>query len=603
MVIRRVGLVAAALVFPFIAGASPALEQATLFLDRGEPNAAKPLLQSIHPGNGEWIEKLNLLIRYHLLRGPAIEAWRVIQVGRRTTGGSNRWRDEERLAVFLAGACPLALAPEDEPRGWLLDAAVDRLRGRIFEADAGTPLGARAAGERRLGPGLVPYLADIPRTKLLANQGCRFAKWERRSKESRARNELDLLRRFLDRADSAGTRVERLLIRMRALELAEADAKLADEAKALREKLPAASDVDWSALPDPERKWLLARLFAARRLEEVAPERRPEAQAIALASLREGTGTGPADWLALVDLGRLPNDERIVVLSRAEASGRFAGRSWVLLELARSLAEANRVNDSLTVVRRLLREHEEELSADETAAAVELASKLFAEFTFDERTTSAVHAAVPEALWTPMLARTELRFAFAGRAVELAKLHKNLDHARGAGFRSDDRRELVTAIARKDLGRFRRTLDEGERRARRGQRLADFAADYLAELGEQGNPLVLRGFTRELAVRLRRADAGRGELRDRLTDLALSLDQSGTTAEAEESVRRGIVRLGTARWRHATAAPPTFVLRPPDALPLRRLFYMPASISSRSNEWILSTALDGVPAAATGAKE
>ena len=141
-------------------------------LGRDNPAAALKAYKSIGPGDPLWTDKLEDLIRYSLIKEDGLEAWRVIQIGRRTRAKPALWNDYERLALLRAQACPLAISANDQTRGFLLNAAVYRLRAEMFEEGGGDLLASgRAVDVSHLTVRLVPYLAEIPHTELLPGRG------------------------------------------------------------------------------------------------------------------------------------------------------------------------------------------------------------------------------------------------------------------------------------------------------------------------------------------------------------------------------------------------------------------------------------------------
>ena len=132
-------------------------------------------------------------------------------------------------------------------------------------------------------------------------------------------------------------------------------------------------------VPDPERQWLFVQTFGGKRLQDLRPEVRERAQAVAIQALLASDAT--AYWLSVIDLDGLQLKERRELLARAEKLGRYPGRSWVLYELALANYELGEASEALTILRRLLVEREEVLdNSPLEEACVALAARLFLNF-------------------------------------------------------------------------------------------------------------------------------------------------------------------------------------------------------------------------------
>lgn len=559
--------------------AASALEEARAALEREDRATALKIYNRIPLKHPLWKEKIEDLVRYEILHGNPEEAWRIIQVDKRVFGSASALADYERLAIFRAGACPLALEGSDALASSLVTAATYR----FFESN----LGWRDRAELEsiegtsLASGLTPYLADIPNTRLQAGRGCRVQRLEIRSANSAARRETTELlsaSRRLKTFDRGA-----LMIQARLLDLA---TDLSDEelGRDLRRALPDESKVDWLSLPDLERRKLFAHYFPGARLAEVTAVSRPRANEIALRVLRQDSDAHVSSWLAMVDLEALAPAARAEFLSRVEGTWRFAGRAWVLLRLARSRYELGQASEALTVLRRLLLEREEEVSEETEEAAVDLAARIFAEYRFEDKLVGAMRAALPTRLWKHLLDSSLVVAAVRGRGGDFAKLLKM------EKYNPDSMRARELDLWRSLSQRNQRGFLSGIKKLGRGpgadRSLIELGGRFAMELIEHPKDEGLKTFARSLAGELRgrlRAGDARG---DDVANLAQILEGESEWAKGARSVRQGVISVGTASWAHAEPKSPDFKFEVPTSLPRRELIVIPERATNRA--WVLS---------------
>jgi hypothetical protein len=561
-------------------------------LKRGDLAQAMLAYKPVTPQHPLWADKLEDLIRYHLDKQEGLEAWRIIQVGRRTGVGKS-WGDYERLSVMLAGGCALAIAPENSVQAHLLNAAVYRLQPWILKSQ--NP-GLKQKDSSHLAAGLVPYLADIPETKILRGQGCRAEKLEASATgRGVAKAELDELVDYL--AATRDSSADRLLILIRALELAsdpKSEAKDDSLAKALRAELPPMAKLPWREFPDPERQWLFVQSFGGKRIEDIAADKRAEAEGFALSAL-EAADSSPL-WLAAIDLEKLPAKKRRQVLARAEKLGTFPGRSWVLYELALSLNQSGETNEALRVVRRILVEGEEDVDDNLKDALVALSARIFAEHRLDARTQGALEAALPARLWSVLIEQSMLQTALAGHSRDYVRLEKIRSSMRHASAQPELEGNLTRALAFRQLDKFRGLLSARSRSAQTGggmggdERLRRYAQVLVAQLFDLDDARLkaLQPFTRALAESLARGNVVGSESAAAVSDLIQLLNMESERAAGNRSVRGGVVRVGVARFGRADLKPASFSLQPPAQMPRRELMFIPDPATERG--WKFSTA-------------
>jgi hypothetical protein len=542
------------------AAASP-LEEGRKSLREDQLQKALAHYSPINPAAPEYVEKIEDLTRFHLLRGEGVEAWRVLQVGRRVRVARPEWNDLERLAVYRAGACPLALSSENKAHAHLLNAATYRyLTFQKSEEE-------REEDVASLGPGLVPYLRDIPRTELIRGQGCRVAKQLTPDKRAQRKAELKEILDFLDLGEKVGTPLADVLLKLRALEIAKDEPKVVEK---LRASLPSPALAPWRELPDPERQWLFVNAFEGHHLEEISKERRAEAQAIALKIL-EADDAAPF-WLAAVELDSLKANARADLLSKVEKKGgTYEGRGWILFELARTRYQLGQMNESLTLLRRLLVENEESASEKIEEASVQLAASIFAEHRLDQKALGALDAALPSRLWRSLLTQAMMRAALSGRSAELAALEKIAERRNS---RLDV--ELLRPLARRDLRKFKIVLNSMN---------FDFARMLAAYLIEFPKTRGLAPFANATAERLQRMGGG---AEDEKKDLIQILSSSESDwMKGAVSVRQGVIKVGVARWPQSSLRPASFALQPPETMDRRELIFIPDTATERG--WKFST--------------
>lgn len=576
-----------------------ALAKGRSLLESGKLLEAQRAYGEIPVEDPLWQEKVEDLLRYHLVKGQPQEAWRIVQLLRRTKRAPENVDDYERLALHRSGACPLAVPAHRTLHGHLIDAATYRHPQRYLRTDASDKLVPVEGAS--LAAGLVPHLRDIPATKLAKGQGCRVAKAMLigDSEEKVRRAELEALNRALsllgpvgpftaeEHANGGSSVKERLLVGARAIELTK---KIGNEAgaKALLANLPRDTEVPWLELPDPERRWIFIHYFGADTHSALKGEKKEHAKKIAISVISKANEPAAADWLAMVDLNGLALKERSSLLARVEKLGAFSGRGWVLYELARSYALENCIPESLTVLRRLLLEREEAIDEPIERASVDLAARIFGEHRFEERLVGAMQAALPSRLWSEMVEGALVRAAFAarerefGRIVGLRKSAASRESLRGVET------DLWRRLAARDAAGFKRQLKSFAKGSAADNTLIAMAGKFASELAGRGSEdRSLSSFAEALGDELRgrvRSDDGRT---DRLVDFARALGSRGDWSEGARSTSRGSVNVGVARYQSADLRPSEFRLKEPGALPLRELTFVPDGTTGRG--WRLST--------------
>lgn len=589
MVVRRLNLLTLSSILAAAAafGSEPALspekafQEARAALEREDPAAALKLYGKIPLKHPLWKEKIEDLIRYELLHRNPEEAWRIVQVEKRVSGReAPELADYERLAIFRARACPLALEGNDQFQAELVNAATYRFFTTNF--------GVRDRAEVKpiegasLASGLTHYLAEIPTSRLQTGRGCRAEKMQTRSPQAAARREMESL--LAASAKLASVDLPSLLFRARMLELA-GELRDSELSKALEDRLPPETMIPWLKLPDAERRRLFAHYFRANRVAELkgAPSQK-RASEIAAQVLRGDPEAHVTSWLAMMDFGGLAAKERAELLAHIEKTWRFNGRGWILFQLAESRYELGEAAETLTVLRRLLLEREEEAGGEIEAAAVELAARIFAEYRFEDQLVGAMRAAMPSRLWMEMLDRALIVAAVEGRGREFAKLMK-LESHRLDSFRAREL-ELWRALAERGHARFLSQIKKLGRGPGADRALIELGGRFASEL--IGNPehKSLQAFARSLALELRdRLRPGDTRI-DEINNLAQILEDESQWAQGARAVRQGILNVGVARWGKSGAQPPAFKFEVPNHLPERELVMVPERATNRA--WVLS---------------
>lgn len=537
-------------------------------LSSGKLEDAIKTLSSIDPTSNDYTKKIELLARFHLVRREGLEAWRTLQVGRRVRRAKNDWNDLERLAIFQARSCPLALEPSEDgkARAHLLNAAVYRLLPAIFRDDSST-FDRAEPGETHLTAGLVPYLKEIPQTQLLQGQGCRLAKTIV-NQNSLRKSELKALLDYLDSGERSEGAGARLLILARALELAVTDP---ESTKRIEAMIPPPSEIAWAELPDAERQWLFVHSFGGRSLTDVPVQRQPEAQRLAISILN--TEEASPLWIAMIDLDSLSLKTRLDLLTRLAAKdGPFKGRAWILFDLARAKYESGQTIETLTILRRLLVEREEVIDDAMEDAGVTLASHIFIEYRFDQKIFGALDASLPSRLWRTLLTRAAMRSALAGRPTDLQSIEKL-----AARRNSTLDLSLLKPLARRNLKAFEKELHDMN---------PEFARTLASYMVDESFTKTLVPYANAVAKRLRAQSTGPNQDIDDLTRL-LSRPES-EWAKGNASVRQGVLRVGVARRPRLDVAPFEFALEPPATLAKRDLFFIPDL--QMDGGWTFSTA-------------
>jgi len=532
----------------------------------------------------EWTDKVEDLTRYLLLRENGQEAWRMLQVAHRVNRFPEAWIDLERLALFRANSCPLSLPAADEARGHLLNAAVYRYMEQMFESNTVT-LPSDDSISTHLATGLTPYLQEIPDMQLAPQRGCRLAKMETRKKEAVLRSELSELQDYL--SEGQDEKSTRLLVTMRAVELTDSLRKDKVQKKLLA-SLPKDNQIPWAELPDPEKQWLFAKVFGAQTIDKVAPDRKKQAQEIAMQALFVEKAS--PYWLAMIDLNTLPLSERVKVLSRAEKLGDFKGRAWVLFELARTQFELGHTPEGLTVMRRLLVEGEETVDGPLEEASVHLAARIFNKYRFEQGLQGALQASLPARLWNDLLAQSSQRAAVDGRSAEFTRLQSVLHSRTHFVYYNTPEADLNKALSQRNLGLFTKRLGDFKYSA---GKLVEYTKTYASYVLSEDSPKdlekSLKPYSEALVKRLRALTQPGSETEDQVNELASLLDTAGGKWSAgARGVRQGVIKLGIARWTPNELRPADFILHPPAILPRRELFFVPVA---DQRGWRFSTAI------------
>lgn len=572
------------------------LEDGRAALARGDHKGALTAYRSIGPDDSRWPEKVEDLIRYHLRKGEALEAWRLTQLEVRLGRTSSTIRDYERLAVLKDGACPLGLPKGgDELRSTLIDAAGYRhLQSSFASSRLADPLPNQ---DSNLAPGLVPFVSDIPQTKLVKGRGCRLARAAfARSSESARTSELKTILHAIELMPQAHE-PGRFALLARALWLANAseDDRARIKATAM---LPPVEAAPWAQTTDPERRLLFRAYFTGSKLDDLPEASRAIAQKIALSVLREASAPSAAAWLAFVDLDSLAPKDRARLLERVEKSGSFEGRAWVLYQLARARWESNDAREALTVLRRVFVENDESLSDELERAFADLAARIFAEHRFDQRMSGALRASTPARLWATLIEQARLRTAFDGRVDDFRRLGAIATTGSSNASRSAAW-AIAGALASRNLSMFSRHVAKDA--SDRGQGVALVANAMTARLLEMSEVdrrmlalyavVLARALEAEATARNVRASSG-----ESLADLAhalsaAALEPPGNAArDGERIVRKGAVRVGHVKVGMATPERPAFRIESPTSLAPREFIFVPSDVAGRG--WSLSTALE-----------
>lgn len=589
MVLRPLNfLISIAFLVPALAGAATSnLESARQALREDRLPEALQLYRGISPQDPLWREKLEDLTRYHLRKDEPLEAWRILQLARRTQAENADLNDYERLSVMRAGGCALGLPTGTPQRDLLLEAATYRLQASIFEGQ--TPV-TKGLDEFALAPGVTPYLEQIPKAQILKGQGCRLAKLGKKtsdlkhSKNSLAELELQVLLTYLDN-EGPGS-IERTLILIRALELANLLQKTSEKDR-LSLDLKSSKDFKWEDFPDPERRWIFAQLFNAKSLSEIAVEKRSEAQALALRILAAKDSS--AAWLAMIDLETLNSQQRQQVLARADQLGDAPEPGWILYQRARLFRDQSDPLAALQILRRLLVQEEVPLSPEFTEASLGLASEILSEHRANQRMQGALEAAIPGRLWSSFLQKSLLSSALSGSSREFREIQNWLKSSsrQNLGWTGQNV-DLLKIMARRDLVSFRRHLNSSEFGP---ENLFQFSRMVAARLaGEAEMPKGLQDFLDLLSEKLIEkfpTGSTRAEEVAGLTQIFASVRIK--QVEGHRSVRQGTVRIGSVRWQGDPLKQPSWTLAPPSQMPRRELLYIPDPAKDRG--WIFSTAI------------
>lgn len=575
------------------------LKMARQMLDSSDVSGATKAYALLPFGTPMWTEKVEDLIRHHLLNGSSLEAWRLVQLLKRVRLATALTREYEKLAVFKSLGCPLALHSVDAHRNALLNAASYR-----FQSVAMSSSSVSAVEGTSFGPGITPFLADIPRARILRGQGCRLAKFAGKT-ATRPRLELDSLLVALKSFPTTEVMTEklpRLLVLARALQLhsdiptAEQDSKLAAQ---LERFLPTEGEINWSEVPDEERRRLFSRYFPGEQIVELPVSLKKRAHEIAMQILKRPVSVKDVDWLSMVDLSVLTIEKKIALFSAIEKTGTFAGRAWVLYSLAEAYYELEKPMETLAILRRMLREKEEETDAALDEAMVDLAARIFSEHRFDERLLGAMQAAMPSRLWWQMVDSAAIRAAIYGRDREFLKIQSLMLKKNALSPMLKAQVSLWSALAKRDQRSFSkqlRALDRGggtDRllRSLGGIMASEFAASVEAPSGSLASDAwkEVSPFAQELAVEIRSRIRPGDTRANELADLSLLLERESAWADGGRSVKNGAVVLGVARFKRRDFKKAEFRLKPPATIPLRELIYLPDKATARG--WTFSTTI------------
>ena len=185
-----------------------------------------------------------------------------------------------------------------------------------------------------------------------------------------------------------------------------------------------------------------------------------------------------------------------------------------------------------------------------------------------------------------------MRAAISGRFSEFNKLEKMRDRLRVQSYTTVTLdMALQRALVRRNLNGFKKILSAVQRGSGQEGKLTDFARTLTAYVFEdKDNGSGLPPYTRALADRLQTLIYPGSSHAQEIDDLTQLLRDGSFDEQARgsESVRKGVVKIGVARWKPVGLKPAGFVLQPPARMPRRELIYVPDPSTARG--WIFSTA-------------
>lgn len=595
MVFRREMILAALLAATAARGES-ALETARTELRRGDIEKAKSAYAEIGPQSPDFPAKLEDAVRFRLLSGHWLEAWRLSQVAARTKTSIPLLPFYGKLAALKAGSCAVALESEPTPFDLLLAAYALRYPSRFRTGSyRGDPYKTAAHHQRQthLAGTFVHYLDDIPRASLLSTMGCRFNRGAFKTPKDSQTLEKYVLSDYVEavEADAAVTPLlpghDAVVLRLLLLAAQQKDQEI------LKEVVRRYKDRDaggWIMIPEPERRFAWGKLIEAKAYPPPPLKAGSPLEAIVRAIIFATDTTDVVPWLGAVDFDRWPVATKKELFNHLVAIEGLPSRPRILLRQAQMAFDAGDVRACLSIVRRLTLESEGEGDDAAQDAAVRLATAIFREYQFDDAMLGAIQASLPASRWGQVYKAVLLDQALAGSVKGYDRLLARIQSAKGGVAREIDAFALsvLAPMVHRELPKFSATFAalEGKGRAPGG------ALRLLAEIAERAASLspetlaTLRPYFARVA-RYLEIQLQRGSNQKQLTELLHAFDpeQNGAWQKGSATVREGVTQIGVVALDAGEVLANPYKWEAPASLPLRDLLPIPHAVADRA--WVI----------------
>ncbi len=599
MVLRRKIAAAAALLAACAAPArADVLADARAALKAGDAARAKVLYAQVPFGAAAWPAKLEDSVRFQLLSGNWLEAWRLTQVGRRVdlTLALPDLPYYEKLAALKAGSCAVTL--EAAPRAWdlLLDAYAFRYSSRFRTAGyRGDPYRLAQLHQRQthLAGTFVHFLDDIPPATLLAGMGCRFNHGAFKVPKEAQEKEKDVLADYVDLVESE-QRTAPLLpghdaVVLRLLMLAHQQ-KDPDIQKEVVKRYKNRDADGWLIIPEPERRFAWQKLIEAKAFPPPPLPPGHPLEKIVEAIVFNTKTLDVVPWLGAVDFDKWPLDTRRRLFDQLVAIENLPSRPRILLRQAQIAFDGGDLRGCLALVRRLTLESEGEGDDAAQDAAVRLATAIFREYQFDDSMLGAIQASLPASRWGQVYRAVLLDQALAGSVKGYDRLLDRIKLGKGAVARELDGPSLalLAPLARRELPKFSAALDAFQTKGRASagiMRLLTQIAERAA--GLSGETLgTLRPYFARLSAFLV-GQLQRGQNQQQLLELlhVYDPDAQGAWQKGSATVREGVTQIGVVALDFGELQANPYRWEAPASLPLRDLVVIPHGVGDRA--WLI----------------
>jgi hypothetical protein len=589
-------------------GKSALLADARRLLASGKETEASLKYGQITESDELFVERLEDMVRWHLLGGRSEEAWRIVEMSRRMKFPMANLNYYGALALLKSGACPLYFLQEPVRWAMLINAHIYRF-GRSFSRGSysSDPYQAASRGTRQthLSSEQTPFLKDLKATRIIRGAGCRGYKEVLSDKKESLKGEFALLSQWYRKTQKLAGSNKRAgpflaevepgtnMVLSRLLEMAwrAKDSELMAELLLGFKSMPVA---DWVALPEPERRFYFQKmveggLLAAGPYSAMEDgSQTPPPFALAFSVIVNSKDKIAGKWAGLIGYDRLSAEERLSMVTHLLSIEGIEHRQYLLLQLATLHYQKGNVRKSLAAIKRLLVDGGDNLYGDQLVfdGATQLAMEILSEYRYDEKILGIIQTSLPRSLWGRSIRQMLIRHGLTGTKRAFRIMSKMMPRKRLMRLTrlKENHYQFLEALADRRLSRFSKATDSLGGKGR----LPSQHFNFLREVAEQ--VLALTPFERQgVQPYLSKVAASllsylkQGRARVEFIDLIYVFDQKQQEqwTQGSTSVTSGAVAVGSINIGQKAVVPYPFKWSAPDSLGARDLLVMPISFAGR----------------------